>query len=214
MPVHTVKQGEYITKIATDYGFKDYQTIWDHPQNASLRAKRKTPNVLYPGDALFIPERELREESRPTDSRHRFKVKTKPLMLRLQLLDLHERVITGTKCVLQVEGQSFELTTDGRGRIEHEIPPTAQSGRLVLRDPKTLLETELPLQIGSLDPVDTGSGQRARLRNLGYLVDLEGEDEAAELRTAIEEFQCDHDLGVDGKCGPATQAKLRDLHGS
>jgi hypothetical protein len=214
MPVHTVKQGEYITKIATDYGFKDYQTVWDHPQNAALRAKRKTPNVLYPGDALFIPERELREESRPTDSRHRFKVKGKPLMLRLQLLDLHERVITGTKCVLQVEGQSFELTTDGRGRIEHEIPPTAQSGRLVLRDPKTLLETELPLQIGSLDPVDTVSGQRARLRNLGYLVDLEGEDEDAELRTAIEEFQCDHTLGVDGKCGPATQAKLRDVHGA
>jgi len=100
------------------------------------------------------------------------------------------------------------------GRIEHEIPPTAQAGRLVLRDPKTLLETELPLQIGRLDPVDTVSGQRARLRNLGYLVDLEGEDEDADLRTAIEEFQCDHALAVDGRCGPATQAKLRDLHGA
>jgi hypothetical protein len=214
MPVHTVKQGEYITKIATDYGFRDYQTVWDHPQNAALRAKRKNPNVLYPGDSLFVPERELREESRSTDSRHRFKVKGKPLMLRLQLLDLHERPITGTPCVLQVESESFELTTDGRGRIEHEIPPTAQAGRLVLRDPKTLLETEVPLQIGRLDPVDTVSGQRARLRNLGYLVDLEGEDEDADLRTAIEEFQCDHSLAIDGRCGAATQAKLRDVHGS
>ena len=31
--------------------------------------------------------------------------------------------------------------------------------------------------------------------------------------SAIEEFQCDHGLVVDGKCGPATQAKLKQVHG-
>ena len=58
------------------------------------------------------------------------------------------------------------------------------------------------------------SGQQERLRNLGYLADpLPGDDPEELFRIAVEEFQCDHKLAVDGKCGPATQAKLRDVHG-
>jgi peptidoglycan hydrolase-like protein with peptidoglycan-binding domain len=30
----------------------------------------------------------------------------------------------------------------------------------------------------------------------------------------VQEFQCDHQLKVDGVCGPQTQAKLVDAHGS
>ena len=31
--------------------------------------------------------------------------------------------------------------------------------------------------------------------------------------SAVEEFQCDSNLTVDGQCGPQTQAKLKDVHG-
>ena len=33
------------------------------------------------------------------------------------------------------------------------------------------------------------------------------------LASAVEEFQCDHGLTVDGKCGSLTQAKLKKVHG-
>jgi hypothetical protein len=47
---HSVVQGEYLSKIARSYGFADYKTIWDAAENKHLKAQRKNPNILYPGD--------------------------------------------------------------------------------------------------------------------------------------------------------------------
>jgi murein L,D-transpeptidase YcbB/YkuD len=33
------------------------------------------------------------------------------------------------------------------------------------------------------------------------------------IRLAVEEFQCDHGLKVDGVGGPDTQNKLKEVHG-
>jgi Putative peptidoglycan binding domain len=71
----------------------------------------------------------------------------------------------------------------------------------------------IPVKIGHLDPVDTISGQQARLSNLGYFLgDIDGNDASA-FRIAVGEFQCEHGLTVDGICGSKTQAKLKDAHG-
>ncbi len=61
MPTHTVKQGEHISRITEQYRFFDYHTIWDHANNSALKQKRQNPNVLLPGDQLFIPESLLRD---------------------------------------------------------------------------------------------------------------------------------------------------------
>ncbi|MEM9692672.1 MAG: LysM peptidoglycan-binding domain-containing protein [Myxococcota bacterium] len=50
---HIVGYGEYLVKIAADYG-TTWQLIWNHPKNAEHRNKRRSPNVLYPGDVLVI----------------------------------------------------------------------------------------------------------------------------------------------------------------
>ena len=50
---YTVKQGDYLAKIAAQFGFTNLKTIWDDPQNAKLKELRKNPNVLFPGDQLF-----------------------------------------------------------------------------------------------------------------------------------------------------------------
>jgi hypothetical protein len=79
------------------------------------------------------------------------------------------------------------------------------------------IEVDVALGIGELDPVDTVSGQIQRLHNLGYEpgLPLPPASEADKRRqgSAIEEFQCDHGLAVDGVCGPATQGKLLQIHG-
>lgn len=41
--------------IATHFKIKNWQTVWNAPQNASLRARRKDPKLIQPGDRVFVP---------------------------------------------------------------------------------------------------------------------------------------------------------------
>jgi N-acetylmuramoyl-L-alanine amidase len=218
---HIVKQGEHVSRIAKQYGFTDYRTVWEHGPNAELRRKRDNPNVLFPGDRLLVPEKALKEEPRPTDQRHRFQVRRPTLRLRIVLQDLAHKAIAGARCELRVESEVDERTTDGEGLLQREIALDAENGVLVVKTPLPAAEAFpllLPVRIGHLHPVDEVSGQKARLNNLGYFAGpVEGRSDADNKElflSAIEEFQCDHDLVVDGKCGPRTQAKLKQVHGS
>ena len=51
---YDVKSGDWLAKIAQDHG-TTVGAIWNHPDNAAHRTKRGSPDVLYPGDVLFIP---------------------------------------------------------------------------------------------------------------------------------------------------------------
>ncbi len=51
---YVVKYGDWLAKIAEDHG-STVAAIWSHPGNAAHRAKRGSPDVLYPGDVLQIP---------------------------------------------------------------------------------------------------------------------------------------------------------------
>jgi N-acetylmuramoyl-L-alanine amidase len=207
MPTHTVKQGEHISAIAEQYRFFNYQTIWDHPNNAALKQKRKNPNVLFPGDELFIPDKQNKKISRDTGKTHKFKIKDQTVMLRLVLRDLNSEPIRTMQCKLEVEGKVYQLVTNANGMIEQLIPKTAANGKL------SFSTFVIPLKIGHLDPPEEISGWRARLNNLGYNAG-NSEDSAERIfKSAIEEFQIDYGLKVDGVCGPQTQAKLKEIHG-
>jgi hypothetical protein len=211
---YTVEEGDHISKIAKVSGFLDYKIIWNHPNNADLKNLRKNPNVLFPGDQVFIPDMEERIESGNTDKRHTFTVDKTPLKLVLVLEDMFEKPIAGAICGLVVGGQSFVLTTDGKGKIEQEIPLDATSGILVIKSDQTPFQDDpIPLKIGHLDPVGELSGQIARLNNLGYFAGSIDEPDDVAFKSAVEEFQCDHSLKVDGDCGPKTKAKLKEVHG-
>ena len=226
---HFVVQGEYLSKIARAHGFADFHTIWDAPENKDLKEKRKNPNVLYPGDKLVIPDKEIREESRATEKKHKFELQGEKLTLRIKLMDLKNKPVEGHECTLIVEGDSKEFKTKSDGILEEEISTDHGTGKLLDRgkpDPKLPFNPplEVPLKVGHLDPEDKVSGQIARLNNLGYnagevpehpLTDSEERKlgKSPQFLSAVEEFQCDHKLTVDGKCGPKTQAQLKDVHG-
>src|SRR5689334_22802404 len=123
---HTVAQGEHLSGIAWTYGFSDYRTIWNHPNNAGLKTKRQNPNVLFPGDELFIPDRDCGEAARSTDQRHEFVLARPVLKLRLALEDQYEKPIAGASCLLVVDSDFKQLATDGQGKLETEIPPSAK----------------------------------------------------------------------------------------
>jgi N-acetylmuramoyl-L-alanine amidase len=211
---YVVKEGDYLAKIARDHGFTDSSPIWDHPKNAELRKKRRDPNILFPGDHLFIPDRELRVESGATGQRHHFKVRRPILKLRLVLEDMYEKPLANANCDIAIGTEFRRITTDAYGRIEQVIPPEAQDALLVIRDEQTpFIGDEIPVKIGQLDPVNEISGQKARLNNLGYFAGSIDQNATEAFRSAVEEFQCDHGLLIDGICGPHTQQRLEQIHG-
>jgi len=212
--MHTVKQGEYIALIAAQYGFSNWQDIWNLPQNSALKNQRQNPNVLCPGDQVYVPDLEVKNTPKPTDNTHKFTLTTTTLKLRLTLQDMYEKPIANAKCVLSLNGNTINVTTDGSGNITQTIPSTTQNGVLVILDSQTPFNNvQIPLLVGGLDPVTEVSGQKTRLQNLGYALDVAGSPGDDGLESAVEEFQCDNGLTVDGICGPVTQAKLKQVYG-
>jgi hypothetical protein len=207
---HTIQDGEHLSSIAAKFGFADFKTIWNDPGNAELRQRVSDPHVLMPGDVVFIPDPKLGVAQRPTGQTHVFFLKASKLLLHLRVLDFDNQPVANAECVLEIDGQTFNLQTDGQGNIQQKIARTAVGGTLKLRD----LEYEFPVKIGYLNPVDDETGWRARLTNLGYhLGPLDSTDKLL-LQYAIEEFQCDHKLKVTGVMDDATKAKLEDEHGA
>ena len=212
-PNHIVQQGEYLSSIAEQYGLADYRILWNHPQNRQLRERRGNPNVLYPGDEVFIPEQALKEESCQTERHHTFEKAQRIPKLRLVLKDFTNRPLSNLSCELQVAGETYNLTTNQDGMIEHEIPPSAKDGLLTARSAQGQVIMQIQLKIGGLDPVEEQTGWQARLKNLGYDAGEGGDGDPESLRAAVEEFQREQRLRVDGNCGPQTQAKLKQIHG-
>jgi Putative peptidoglycan binding domain len=205
--LHTVKQGEHTASIALKYGFYDWQVVWNDPNNAALKKLRENPNVLYPGDQLYIPDKQQKEEPCKTTQTHHFKLARKKIRLSVQLRDFNSKPLANIAAKLEIDGQVKQIKTNGEGKIDELIPTPARSATLTANG-KTYR-----LQVGDLDPVSTPSGQLARLANLGYFLGR-SPDDGNEFRSAVEEFQCDYDLAVDGDCGPKTQGKLKEVHGS
>ncbi|WP_437671179.1 peptidoglycan-binding protein [Sorangium sp. So ce131] len=204
---YIIKQGDHLTKIAVRFGFTSYDVIWNHPRNAELKARRRTPNVLMPGDRVFIPDREVKSAKVSSGKRHFFKVKRSRLQLRLAFLDFLHRPIANTEGALDIQS-NLRAITDGDGRMELIIAAAAEGGTI------TLPQGSATIHIGHLDPIDEESGLRARLANLGYLIGVvEDADDTEELRFALQEFQADHGIKITGAFDDATRAKLLDIHG-
>ena len=130
MPDHVVNQGECLSSIAAQYGY-DWDYLWNLSENGDLKRKRKNPNILLPGDVVFVPELTQREEQRGTDQKHNFVLKNLPVRLHLRLLNAGTP-IANEKYRLEIGGQVMSGTTDSRGELKEVIPPAAEHARLVL----------------------------------------------------------------------------------
>ena len=206
MPRVTINQGDDIAKLAHEYGhFPD--KIWNHPENAALKAKRKTPNQLMPGDEVFVPDLELRQENKATDQKHKFKRKGTPHKFRIQLKRLG-KPRKNEDYVLEIDDKQKTGKSDGEGVIEEWIPGNAKSGRLVLQGGKEVI----PLRLGDLNPVDEISGIQQRLNNLGFKCGSESGEMDDQTRRALIRFQEAYKLEASGDRDAATIAKLRELY--
>lgn len=215
--VITVEQGDHLPALADEAGFADWRTVWDAPENAELRAQRKDPGLLAPGDRVFVPDKQPGDGVRvPTAATARFRVKIRLPKLRIIVCGFDGKPLADTACTVTVDGAAVTVTTGADGLVELDLAPGAREATLAAN------AMSWTLQIGHLDPVDTDTGLWARLRNLGYLVDEDTEDAAAApdappdpalLAFAIELFQRDHGLPIDGSDTAGVTARLQEAYG-
>lgn len=210
---YLVRQGDYLSKISIDQGFSDWRTIYYHPLNEEFRSLRPNPNLLYPGDRLYIPERSEGALSAPTGQRTRFRTHRGEDYLEISLLDSNGRPLRNTAYRLSLDGAVQSGTTDGRGALHHAIPADVGDVRL------TIAGTTLVLRVGHLDPMydtDDGglAGVKGRLQNLGYYSGTVSRAMDDDTSAAILAFQRDHSLPETGEMSQQLKDKLREIYGS
>lgn len=233
---HKVQPGEYLAQIAARYGITDYRQIWDDPHNAALKVKRPSPNVLNPGDVLFIPDRREKDLGRSTTQVHNFQVDAGPVKLQIVVHDVGDKPVGGAQGRLSLGKRVLDRPADGAGTLEYDLSLDDREGLLKLTAERIAEgQRDVPLVIGGLDalepePFDPKDAQRAarqkaawqnRLNNLGYFAGVEPTDEEP-FRWALQEFQCEH-MGKDnsspakkpsGVADAETADALRKAHGA
>jgi len=202
---HVIATGECLSSVAFQNGYFP-GTIWDHPQNEELRDLRGDPNVLHPGDELFLPDKDPKTTGCETGKRHRFVRRGVPARFRLQMMNV-DAPRANLKYKLTID-EKIELSgaTDGDGVIDVPIPPDARRGLLVIEEDGA----EYDLRFGGLAPMMADAGLRHRLFNLGYLRSEDAPE--ADIPAAIAMFQ--RKLGIDdtGELDDETSEKLYKAH--
>jgi len=239
---YVVKAGDCVSSVAFERGFF-WETVWNHPKNSELKEKRKDPNILKEGDVLYIPDLRIKEESRASESKHQFVLKGVPAKLRLRIMEppqeelkaeeevassgeesqvedppydpkpVEDQPVKNAQYLLEIDGKSFDGTTDSNGFVEISLPPNAKQGRLVLKA-GTPEERAILLDLGGLDPLSETSGVRKRLSNLGFPCQSTGDEMTDDLELSVRQFQEANGLEVTGKVDDQTRDKLKQLHGS
>lgn len=205
---YVVKQGDCMSKIAVETGFF-WDTLWNLPENQELKSRRGDPNILLPGDKVFIPEIRKKSESGATDTSYRFVRKGVPSKLRLQIQKFG-KVRAKDSYLLDIDGALSNGTLDEDGFLEVPIPGKAKKGRLIVGNDKQTFEFDL----GGIDPLEETSGIQGRLNNLGYGAGVPDGILGPATQLAIRRFQKDQRLPETGEPNDATLAKLQEVHGS
>lgn len=212
MPItHQVQQGECLVSIAESYGFF-WETLWNLPENKALRDSRREPTVLFPGDVVTIPEKTIKDYTRPTGARHTFRVKNIPAKFNLRLLKESGEARAGLSFVLVVDGVEKRGSTDGEGWVRASIAPTARNGTLTVTESETGEEETYEVQLGHLDPVDTIVGAQTRMLQMGaYFGRVTGTMTLAFV-ASLKAFQSSRGLAPTGELDDSTRAALRESH--
>jgi hypothetical protein len=209
---HEVQQGDSLFTIAAAYRIADWQKIWNHAGNAGLRRQRKDPQILYPGDAVVLPEPPpdlvAKIDGRLELTVHRCGVQP----IELHLLCLDDTPMADTEYTLSYASADRYGTTDGDGRLVAEIPIDVTQIELTAGD----LQWEL--RLGALNPLEDAdddglSGAQGRLKNLGLFDgEIDGKP-SPELERALRRFQLQHEIPRSGVLDDETRDALIRTHG-
>lgn len=215
MRPYVVRQGDYLAQIAHRRSFSA-EKVWNHPLNDELRKRRASPDILHPGDILYLPD--AREGWNPlpltTGGENPFTARIPTVEIKL-VLERADRTPIANK-PFHVEGmgpEPFEGTTDGTGLALFPVPVHVREVGLSL-DEESLYYY---VRVGNLDPANEPSGAAKRLAHLGYLARInfnEAQPSTHALTEAIAAFQDAQCIKITGCIDDATHDALVQAHGS
>src|SRR5882762_531716 len=119
---YVVRQGDYLAKIARQHGFGDWHTIYDDPNNASFRQLRPDPNLIDPGDRIFIPTRQTKISPLPAGTPKRYRLRSEPTTLHVVVRDADGQPIANAPYVLALPDKELKGTTNGSGAVRQTLP--------------------------------------------------------------------------------------------
>jgi hypothetical protein len=221
MKPYVIRQGDFLLKLAVRFGF-DAEEVWNDPKNDDLRQVRKNPNILHPGDILYIPAKPAPSGLDVLAGTVNGYTAVVPRTEVKLMLRAGKKRFLSQPCT--VEGMKTEkpLKTDGEGNLTLSVPVSVKElvvcvvDREAAKAPKAAHvdpTVRFRILLGHMDPVEERSGLRARLTHLGYYVPMQ-EDEEAELREAVLAFQCAAGLPLTGEPDEVLHAALVKAHGS
>lgn len=206
---YVIEQGDCVSSVAEKFGFFS-ATVWDYAGNSELRKLRKDPNILYPGDILVIPPKEIKEYVCETGKKHTFIKKAEKTKFSLRLLQ-EGKPRSGVSFILSIGSFKEKGKTDSDGFVNAEIPSNATRGKLSILHKDEIVE-EYEIELGHLDPLDEIAGIQKRLKNLGFECDESGELDKR-TNASIAAFRSKHNLQGEG-IDEQFVAKLKEIHGS
>jgi N-acetylmuramoyl-L-alanine amidase len=210
--VHTVRPGDCLTSIASRYGVPDAQTLYDEPANQALKTKRPNPNLLYPGDAVTIPDRPGKVYRFATGAKHRIVIKRSKRTVRIALRPGEDAPFASVPYRLVGDGFEVEDQTTFDGMVVQEVPAELNELTLVVG------RARIELRVGHLNPMrdvpDAGvSGAQARLANLGFAPGRIDGALGPRTEHAIRAFQRSKGLDETGRVDDALIDALTSAHG-
>lgn len=162
MQPYVIKQGDYLAKLAYEFGF-DADAVWNDDQNKDLRELRQDPNILCPCDVLYIPEPSpAPAHSLTTGTTNTFVSDAPTVTVTIRFVDAP---LASQAYTVQELPQLGGLTTGGDGTATFPIPVTLETFTIAFGDSGATFTFD----VGHLDPIQTPSGILQRLQNLGYV---------------------------------------------
>jgi hypothetical protein len=162
---YVICRGDHLSSLAYQFGF-NADTVWSDPKNAQLRGLRPDPNILFPGDVLYIPDQKPPVmKSLTIGTTNTFVSDAPTVTLTQQFVGPESTTYASRAYTVQELDQLMGLSTDANGVATFQVPVTLATATVVFTD----TGESWALQIGSMDPINTPLGIFKRLQNLGYI---------------------------------------------
>lgn len=178
---HKVVQGECLISIAQKFGIADWRAIYDAPENEAFREQRKNPNMICPGDDIFIPVLTGSKQPANINKKTTYVLKKAKGFLSIILVDSKSKPLPDIpyevsfyKSEQDKKGEPLLILKDEKsdadGYVEHPLPKGAKFAVITyspyLKRPS--LKQKMGLKLGELDDPSTQLGMRSRLNHFGF----------------------------------------------
>jgi len=178
---HKVIQGECLISIAQKYGIANWRTIYDAPENEAFKKQRKDPNMICPGDNIFIPGLTGSKQPANLNKKTTYVLKKAKGFLSICLVDSKSKPLPDIpydvsfyKSEQDKKGEPLQVIagekTDADGYVEQKMPKAAKFAVITyspyLKRPS--LKQKMGLKLGELDDPSTQLGMRSRLNHFGF----------------------------------------------